>query len=524
LEPADLRGQPVTIGRYVLHRQIARGGMATIHIARLLGDEGFSRIVAAKRLHAEFAEDSEFVAMFLDEARIASKVHHQNVVPVLDVVTAGDEVILVQEYVHGAPLQWLLRSMAQSKQQMPVSVAVSIACDVLAGLHATHETVDELGQPMQIIHRDVSPQNVMISIDGSARLLDFGVAKAIMAAHVTREGTYKGKLAYSAPEQLRGQATAQSDVYSLSVLLWELLVGHRMHRAKSGAELVSAVLNGMLPTINEALCAEHTWESISASDRRQLQVLEPIVRKGLAADTRERWASAAQMEEALAFAVKPASAGVVAAWLKTVGKDFLQRRDGLIAAEEASWRKLHPVGSGRTTSSAAPRNSSVNLRVPGATNSRQTILSAPPERPSWKVFALVGFAVLALVAAILTRRSLSTTAVRVDAAAPPAVPAALPRSVPAQVAPAPVSAPKETPPVEAQTGRAAGDSEPSARSAVVPVKESRPSRRQHSAPARAAPEPETEAPASSPTPRQANDCSIPYYFDGSKKIFKPSCI
>ncbi|HEY0251055.1 MAG TPA: serine/threonine-protein kinase, partial [Kofleriaceae bacterium] len=214
----------VVIGRYLLHRQIARGGMATIHIARLVGDEGFTRIVAAKRLHPEFAEDSEFVSMFLDEARIASKVHHRNVVPVLDVVTTGDEVVLVQEYVHGAPLHWLLRTAHEAKTHVPINIAVSVACQVLAGLQAAHETTDEMGEPLGVVHRDVSPQNVMVATDGTARLLDFGIAKATMAAHITREGMFKGKLAYSAPEQIRGQATQQSDIYSLSVVLWELLV------------------------------------------------------------------------------------------------------------------------------------------------------------------------------------------------------------------------------------------------------------------------------------------------------------
>src|SRR3954470_18048706 len=122
----------MTVGRYLLHRQIARGGMATIHIARLMGDEGFSRIVAAKRLLPEFAEDAEFVAMFLDEARIASKVHHRNVVPVLDVVTTGDEAILVQEYVHGAPLHALLRAARQTNTRIPLEIVVSVACQDMA--------------------------------------------------------------------------------------------------------------------------------------------------------------------------------------------------------------------------------------------------------------------------------------------------------------------------------------------------------------------------------------------------------
>ena len=119
-------GQPVTVGRYILHRQIARGGMATIHIARLMGDEGFSRIVAAKRLHPEFAEDSEFVAMFLDEARIASKVNHRNVVPVLDVVTTQDEVLLVQEYVHGAPLHWPMLDKPYTRHDLARAIALCL--------------------------------------------------------------------------------------------------------------------------------------------------------------------------------------------------------------------------------------------------------------------------------------------------------------------------------------------------------------------------------------------------------------
>jgi serine/threonine-protein kinase len=186
---AEGRGATLHVGRYALHRQIARGGMATIHVARLVGDEGFSRIVAAKRLLPELAEDPEFVAMFLDEARIASRVHHRNVVPVLDVVNTGDEVVLVQEYVHGVPLHWLLNRARQTEALIPIEISVAIACQVLAGLHAAHETTDEMGAPLHVVHRDVSPQNVMVATDGTARLLDFGVAKSLMAAHVTREAS-----------------------------------------------------------------------------------------------------------------------------------------------------------------------------------------------------------------------------------------------------------------------------------------------------------------------------------------------
>src|SRR5438552_2735994 len=146
---------PQSFGRYVLHAPIARGGMATIHIARLIGAEGFSRLVAAKRLHPQYTEDPDFVAMFHDEARIASKIHHPNVVPVLDVVLSGQEVILVQEYVHGVPLDKLFKSALLSDDNpIPVSVAVAIIAGVLSGLHAAHETKDEMGESLNIVHRD----------------------------------------------------------------------------------------------------------------------------------------------------------------------------------------------------------------------------------------------------------------------------------------------------------------------------------------------------------------------------------
>src|SRR6185503_14890982 len=172
-----------TIGRYHLHSQIAKGGMARIHIARAVGAEGFSRLVAAKRLHTALASDAEFVKMFLDEARVASKVRHRNVVPVLDVVNIDGEVILVQELVIGVPLHRLCGRAQKIRQWLPVPITIAIASQALAGLHAAHEAVDEAGTPLNIVHRDVSPQNIMIATDGSVRLLDFGVAKNAAAAH-----------------------------------------------------------------------------------------------------------------------------------------------------------------------------------------------------------------------------------------------------------------------------------------------------------------------------------------------------
>src|SRR5580704_321712 len=137
--------EPRVFGRYVLYAPIARGGMATIHIARLVGADGFNRIVAAKRLHPQFTEDPDFVAMFRDEAEIASKIHHPNVVPVLDIVLDGEEVVLVQEYVHGVPLDRLFRASLAAREPIPVRIVVALVGGILAGLHAAHETTNERG-------------------------------------------------------------------------------------------------------------------------------------------------------------------------------------------------------------------------------------------------------------------------------------------------------------------------------------------------------------------------------------------
>ena len=329
------QGAPTVVGRYVLHAAIARGGMATIHLARLLGAEGWSRMVAAKRLHPQFTEDADFLAMFLDEARIASKLHHPNVVPVLDVVHTGAEVILVQEYVHGVPLDKLLRAARDGDDEIPAGVVVAIAADMLAGLHAAHEATDELGVPLGIIHRDVSPQNVLVGADGIARVLDFGVAKAQINEHVTRAGTFKGKLTYTSPEQMRGVATRSTDLYASAVVIWEALAGQRMHGGRTEAEICSAVAAG----VQTRLLDEIDPASVSPERWAQLARLDPLVTRGLAFTPEHRWDTALEMADALLAAVPPATPAEVSRWVKHLGKDYLEGREKLIVSEESTWRQ-----------------------------------------------------------------------------------------------------------------------------------------------------------------------------------------
>ena len=229
-------------GRYALYGPIATGGMATVHFGRQLGAAGFARTVAVKRLRGEYLESHEFVSTLLDEARLASRIRHPNVVATLDMVTEDDELFLVMEYVAGESLSRLLARVARDRGRVAPRVATGILCGVLHALHAAHEATDERGEPLGIVHRDVSPQNVLVGSDGLARLLDFGIAKGKGRLQTTRAGQLKGKVGYMAPEQILGEEPdRRSDVYAASVVLWEVLTGRRLFPTsdKHGGQLQS---------------------------------------------------------------------------------------------------------------------------------------------------------------------------------------------------------------------------------------------------------------------------------------------
>ncbi|MCW5837256.1 MAG: serine/threonine protein kinase, partial [Labilithrix sp.] len=222
------------VGRYALGAPIARGGMATLHLGRLVGSAGFARTVAIKRLHRHLCADPSFLDAFADEARLAARIRHPNVVPTLDVVSteasaaAPGELLLVMEYVDGESLSALAR---QAKAPLPPPIVVAIVSEMLHGLHSAHEARSEDGQPLGIVHRDVSPQNVLVGADGVARLVDFGIARAtgVRRGSSTGEGDLKGKLAYMAPEQIRREpVTRKTDIFAAGIVLWELLTGRRL--------------------------------------------------------------------------------------------------------------------------------------------------------------------------------------------------------------------------------------------------------------------------------------------------------
>lgn len=297
---------PIVIGRYLLEGQVASGGMATVYHGRLVGADRFARPVAIKRMHPHCARDADFVAMFLDEANLAARIRHPNVVPVLDFASVGEDLIIVMEYVPGDTVGSLIQAAHEAKLYPPHRVVASIIAGVLQGLHAAHEVLGDDGQPLNIVHRDVSPQNIMVGFDGIARVLDFGVAKAAVRFQTTRAGQLKGRLQYMAPEQIRSRPVdRRADVYSVSVLYWEMIAGRRLFDADNAGSMMMMVLEGTVP-------------SLRAVDPSVSQALEWLILKGLRANPADRFNTALEMVNAIEEAVGIASAEEVAAWVRQV--------------------------------------------------------------------------------------------------------------------------------------------------------------------------------------------------------------
>jgi serine/threonine-protein kinase len=306
------------LGRYVLSQPIGAGGMASVHLARWVGKTGLSRTVAVKRLHPNLAADPEFAAMFLDEARIATRIRHVNVIPTLDVASQDGAVFLVMEYVPGESLANLERATRAVGARIPVAVAAGIVAGVLEGLHAAHEAQDENGAPLGIVHRDVSPHNVLVGVDGIARLLDFGIAKALGKVHTTRADQLKGKMGYIAPEQLkRGVVDRRTDVFTAAVVLWEAIVGERLFEAPTDAETIYQIL-------------ERPLQRPSAHVAGIPQALDDAVMRGLERDPTARYATAYEMARAIRAAVRVAPPPQVGEWLATVAHDRLAEREVVV--------------------------------------------------------------------------------------------------------------------------------------------------------------------------------------------------
>jgi len=437
------------LGRYALYDKIASGGMASVHIGRLLGPVGFARTVAIKRMHAQFAEDPEFVSMFLDEARLAARIRHPNVVPTLDVVALSGELFLVMEYVQGESLARLIRGAVSDGERIAPAMAASIMVGVLHGLHAAHEAKNDHGDPLDIVHRDVSPHNVLVGIDGVARVLDFGVAKAAGRIQTTREGQLKGKLAYMSPEQVRGtrgNVTRATDIYAASVVLWETLTCKRLFSGDNEAEILALVVQGNdVPPSRFAPGVP--------------PVLDEVTMRGLSLDPSKRFATAREMARALEDALPPVVSSKIGDWVERIARQTLEERSARIAVIESD-SSSHPVpappASPPSTSGVSRADATgivtddmilTQLSVGSVSAPRWQVVSQLRSRTGLAAATAGGLLVVLLLVWITLHRSTSpsATAAAADSASAPADPRGAPSVIAEETAPSSVASAAQPP-------------------------------------------------------------------------------
>jgi len=360
------RIKPVHVaGRYALFDEIASGGMATVHLGRQVGDAGFARTVAIKRMRRGFIEDPKVITMFVDEARLTGRVQHPNVVMTIDVVHHQGELFLIMEYEHGESLKYLTNATGKLVSPPP-EISASIVCGALRGLHAAHEAKDENGKPLGTVHRDVSPQNLLVNLDGMTRVVDFGIAKATGRLQSTQTGQLKGKPKYMAPEQLTGKKglpiDRRTDVFGMAIVLWELLAGRRLFE---GAEHLNVLHQVLTKTITSPL--EHNPKVPPA--------LALTVMKGLERDPALRHATARDFARAIEAAMPRGIAGqdTVGEWVKSIAGEKLaavERR--ILEIERASpsdEREARDVASAKGDAGSRDSRSSVHEVVDTSTNS-----------------------------------------------------------------------------------------------------------------------------------------------------------
>jgi serine/threonine protein kinase len=326
-----VRVHPRLVGRYELLVRIASGGMATVHLARARGVAGFERLFAVKLCHPHLREDPSFVAMFLDEARLAALIHHPNVVATVDLGTE-EELFLVMEYVEGGALNRLHRAARQRPgKRLPLTVVARVALDALSGLHAAHEVCSADGTPLRLVHRDLSPHNLLVGVDGLTRVTDFGVARAEARLHQTTGVSLKGKVAYMSPEQLqRGEVDRRSDLFSFGVVLWEMLTGRHLFVGKSPGEIAHAVTHGPIP-------APSMVEPSLPRD------LDAVLQAALERDPQRRVATAPELADAVeATGLAVASHREVGDYVSEALAEDLQRIRSALASEPVA----EPVAAG----------------------------------------------------------------------------------------------------------------------------------------------------------------------------------
>ncbi len=435
---------------YELIGEIASGGMATVVLGRLAGAGGFSRFVAIKQLHPHLAREEQFVQMFLDEARLAAGIHNPHVVPILEVGMSRGGYFLVMEFIEGDTLAGLTVRLQKDGGTLPAPIALRIMVDALAGLHAAHQLTDADGVHLGLIHRDCTPQNILIGVDGSARLTDFGVARAASRLAITRPQQVKGKVAYLSPEQAHAMdLDRRSDLFTMGIVLWEALAGRPLFQAENEATTLSRVVSGPIPSVRSYV------PDMPAA-------LDEVCRRALHRDRNRRFRTAAEMAEALERAADAEGFAGVASprelgkFVETsMGAELLAQRDAVRA--DLAPKSAAPPSSSASRSARPPLSvrgtaSAVSLRGEPASEARGRAQAAAAARPVSSASSAPASSAPASLAPASSTPASSAPASSAPAASTPAPTADGAQPSTSAAAPSEASAPTPSPP---PTGAAA---------------------------------------------------------------------
>ncbi|MDB4936138.1 MAG: protein kinase, partial [Labilithrix sp.] len=321
-------GASQNISRYRRLAELGRGGMATVYLAAARGPQGFTKLVVLKELRPDLAQDAEFRSMFLDEARLAARLNHPNVVQTYEVGEDGDRHVIVMEFLEGQPL-------SRARKALPPALVYYALSNTLTGLEHAHELLDFQGKPLRVVHRDVSPHNIFVTYSGEVKLCDFGIAKAADSSAVTATGDLKGKLSYMAPEQARGEVVdPRADLFAVGVMLWETATGRRLWHNLQDVQILAQLLAGSIPTPRSV-------------DPKIDERLDSICMRALAYDRNDRYATAGEMQADLdayitSLGLNPTRRALGDAVARAFGED--RARLKTLIEEQLRTATLHTTG------------------------------------------------------------------------------------------------------------------------------------------------------------------------------------
>jgi serine/threonine-protein kinase len=570
------------LGKYQLVAEIARGGMGIVYLAVAHGPARFSKLLVVKELKPELVDDPTFLEMFLEEARLAARLSHPNIVQTYEIGAEGRRHFIVMDYLEGVTLARVLR---KKSDRFTLPMQLRVICDSLQGLHYAHTLTDFDGAPLGIVHRDATPQNLFITFDGQVKIVDFGIAKALDSTIETRTGVLKGKPAYMAPEQVAGDVDPRADIFGVGVMIWEAAAGRRMWHKKGDVEVLTNIIKGTMPSLKEI-----------APDAPE--ALVRIVERAMAKNRDERYPSAADLQADL-------EAYLISVKIHITARDVAAVVAELFADERAATRStieqhlkalqadkppeklpsLHPpAGEGSTTPSGQRSSSAVPssgaLTPAAATPSGQSMPATPeidvvldsnrPGRRGTAIFAalgvisllVVGGVVLAYAAGVFGSKNTATNASREGAPAASTQSEAAATPTPTPVVPAAPATHEIDVKVTPSSATVAFDgvntTNPAKKTCnagqhmvmrvsangfltrereitcdkneslelslqpipfVAPPPPPPPPRRT----ADVAVKPPDPVPTPVP-PSKKVDCNPPFYFEGTKKMFKPGCI